>query len=192
MLPKICSFPECSKPHSCKGYCRGHYSQFRLGKALKPLGGTTLTTEERFFAKVEKTESCWNWKASVNLQGYGTFWINPRNYGAHRAAYLLFVGDIPDGLEVDHKCRNILCVNPDHLRLLDSQSNSENHSGATVRSTSGVRGVFWNSGSEKWHAKFMHNRKIYQVGYFDRIEDAEKAVVTKRNDLCRYNSIDRT
>jgi hypothetical protein len=72
---------------------------------------------ERFWAKVEKTDSCWPWRAGVNKE-YGEF-----NFGnnwmrqAHRVAWELTHGPIPDGLCVLHKCDVPLCVNPDHLFL---------------------------------------------------------------------------
>jgi hypothetical protein len=71
---------------------------------------------ERFFAMVEKTDDCWNWTGATCL-GYGQF-KGTGDYAtrwAHRFAYLLLVGPIPDGLVLDHLCRNRACVNPDHL-----------------------------------------------------------------------------
>jgi len=71
---------------------------------------------ERFMAKVEVTDECWIWLAWANNKGYGVFNIGDgiRQY-AHRWAYEAVVEPIPDGLEIDHLCRNRICVNPDHL-----------------------------------------------------------------------------
>ena len=70
---------------------------------------------ERFWSKVDATGICWEWTAARTDQGYGNFWVGPFYVGAHRWAYQALVGPIPDGLELDHLCRNRACVNPDHL-----------------------------------------------------------------------------
>jgi hypothetical protein len=65
---------------------------------------------------------CWNWTAALS-DGYGLFWWNGSTVAAHRLAYVALVGPIPDGLELDHKCRNRACVNPAHLRIITHQGN---------------------------------------------------------------------
>lgn len=76
------------------------------------------TREEMFWAKVEKSENCWNWKAAKNNNGYGLFGISKgKLQTAHRYSYELHKGPIPKGSLVLHSCDNKLCVNPDHLRL---------------------------------------------------------------------------
>lgn len=78
----------------------------------------------RFWAKVEKTETCWLWKAGTGTHGYGTFADAGRKpVLAHRFAYEAFVGPIPDGLTIDHLCHTPLCVNPDHLEPVTQQEN---------------------------------------------------------------------
>ena len=71
--------------------------------------------DERFWSKVDKTESCWLWTASRNPDGYGQFQLNGRAVGAHKIAWLLTNHIIPDGHVIRHKCRNKHCVNPEHL-----------------------------------------------------------------------------
>ena len=76
-----------------------------------------MTRLERLLAKIDKRPNgCWEWTASKNRDGYGKFSMGGGGWvGAHRAAYLLLVGPIPDGMELDHLCRSRSCVNPDHL-----------------------------------------------------------------------------
>jgi len=85
-----------------------------------------LTPEERFWAKVEKTDSCWLWRASTT-DGYGRMTINRRLRLAHRVSWEIANGAIPDGLLVLHDCPggdNPLCVNPAHLYLGVNADNS--------------------------------------------------------------------
>lgn len=81
----------------------------------------------RFWSKVETGPGCWLWTAADNGRGYGNFSIGPastrRMWGAHRVAFLLSGGVIPEGAVLDHLCRTTRCVRPDHLEPVSQREN---------------------------------------------------------------------
>ncbi len=72
----------------------------------------------RFWSKVNKTKSCWIWSGTITPSGYGYLNIKQKNIRAHRAVLILNGIEIPEGLVVDHLCKNRICVNPEHLRIV--------------------------------------------------------------------------
>lgn len=84
---------------------------------------------DRFIEKIETSEGCWIWKAARSSDGYGSFYqphpTENRMHanGAHVYAYRELVGPIPDGMEIDHLCRDRACVNPLHLEAVTHQVN---------------------------------------------------------------------
>lgn len=81
----------------------------------------------RFKAKftVGEKDECWNWKASKSTDGYGMFRGSGRKvWGAHRVAWELQNGPIPEGLKILHKCDNPACVNHHHLFLGTAKTNA--------------------------------------------------------------------
>jgi hypothetical protein len=90
---------------------------------------TAATFEQRFWAKVDKSGDCWQWTAAKCSRGYGAFGVDRKPRRAHRVAYELVVGPIPDGLELDHLCRNPSCVNPEHLEPVTHRENMRRGTG---------------------------------------------------------------
>lgn len=67
---------------------------------------------------------CWPWQGTIAGNGYGRFAIRGGSIAAHRFSYELLVGPVPEGLELDHLCRNRACVNPAHLEPVTHRANT--------------------------------------------------------------------
>jgi hypothetical protein len=108
MADLICSAPDCDirlSPFSRRNHCEVH----------------------RFWRFVDKTDAsgCWVWTGGKDWDGYGIFTAQTRRTRrAHRWSYEHEVGPIPNGLVLDHLCRNRSCVNPDHLEPVTSRVNT--------------------------------------------------------------------
>lgn len=100
-----------------------------------------VSLTERFEAKIDRDGPehptlgrCWIWTGATGSDGYGKF--TPESYrsiGAHRQAYLLAYGAIPDGATIDHLCRVRNCVNPAHLEAVSNRENILRGEGAPAR-----------------------------------------------------------
>lgn len=83
----------------------------------------TTATIARFWSKVDRSGDCWVWTAGKNGRGYGKFNVGYTRFYAHRFAFLLTFGAIPDGMVVCHRCDTPSCVRPDHLFAGTQQEN---------------------------------------------------------------------
>ncbi len=84
-----------------------------------------MNIQERFFSKVSVGDGCWEWTGSKMAYGYGNMRdANGKVRLAHRLAWELQVGPVPDGLFIDHICGNRSCVRLDHLRLVTAKENA--------------------------------------------------------------------
>jgi len=95
--------------------------------------------DERFWSKVNKTDTCWLWTGAK--AEYGKFWHEGRVVSAHRLVYEAMRGPIPDGILVCHHCDNPVCVNPDHLFLGTASANIDDMLQKGRQGYTGRRGV---------------------------------------------------
>lgn len=186
-----CSIEGCDKPLKARSWCAMHWKRWRTH------GDTSVCTTnryvpmiERFWMKIQKGPGCWQWTGAIS-DGYGSFGEGHkgRTHLAHRFAYELTVGPIPEGMQLDHRCSNRRCVNPAHLRPVTHKQNMEHDSGAQRNSTTGVLGVYRKK--NRYVAGVGHNgRKIYG-GSFKTLEEAAEAVKHLRLSLFSHNDLDR-
>lgn len=94
----------------------------------------TALVASRFWAKVDVGHplGCWLWIAA-KICGYGSYKDDGVTVLAHRVAYEALAGPIPDGLQLDHLCRNTACVNPDHLEPVTQRDNLMRGAGASAK-----------------------------------------------------------
>lgn len=136
---QLCAVDTCARPVLARGYCRPHYDRHKeygdplagppirrdLPPRERPQPSPRLTSEQRFWVKVAKTDTCWLWTGQKTkaVNGYGLFRAGGQQVVAHRWAYEHEVGPIPAGMNLDHLCRTRLCVRPDHLEPVTPYEN---------------------------------------------------------------------
>ncbi len=79
---------------------------------------------------VYASDGCWVWMGAVGSSGYGTMEVLGKTALVHRVSYELHKGEIPAGMVIDHICKNKICVNPDHLRVVTHKQNTLENSDA--------------------------------------------------------------
>lgn len=119
-----CSVEGCERSAFARGMCKMHWQRFNRSGDPGPVV-SLKDPDWRFFSSivVDPSSGCWNWLQYRSPQGYGRFTFGGKILVAHRWSYERFVGPIPDGLQLDHLCRNTSCVNPDHLEPVTNAEN---------------------------------------------------------------------
>ena len=121
--------------------------------------------KERFLLKTKQNieTGCIEWVASVKWNGYGQVRFRGTTYSAHRASYLLFKGEIPEGLHVCHRCDNRICVNPEHLFLGTRSDNMKDCS----RKGRLKPGHLFKGGENNFNSKLSNSARIEVASLFN-------------------------
>lgn len=164
---RTCSVDGCKRPFDAHGFCSMHRRRW------KTHGTVDLPTEaDRFWAKVDKTDTCWLWTASTNPKGYGKF--GAMSLAAHRYSYEALVGTIPEGMDLDHLCRVRHCVNPAHLEPVSRRENlmrGETRAAANVLKTHCPAGHQYDEAKTSYRNGQRHCRACAR----DRAREARRA-----------------
>ena len=156
-MPTNCTQPGCDKLARARGLCMSHYGKARYAGEINT--HRTGKWQDRFWAKVQKSDDCWLWTAATS-NGYGVMGgTNVPEWYAHRLSWLLATGEPAGDSVVCHVCDVRTCVRPDHLFLGTIAVNQTDMS-IKKRSTWGER---------SYHAKLTEAdvrriRKLYDAG----------------------------
>lgn len=131
-----CSVDGCDRPSKTKGYCHKHYEHQRIHGTVMPkviVGddrARMLSKVDRHAPVLERNTHlgpCWIYTGEIHKEtGYGRFKrVGATTTLAHRASYELFVGEIPEGLQLDHLCVIKACVRPEHLEPVTAAENTQ-------------------------------------------------------------------
>lgn len=142
-------------------------------------------------ARLKPEGECLVYTGHRDRLGYGKLRAYGKPMLAHRFAWEIENGPIPDGLYVDHACHNPSCCNVTHLRLATQKQNMEHQLAAHKGSSSGVRGVHWNKARQKWQVQVRHNKIPHYGGLFDVLAEAERVAKAMRLELFTRNDADR-
>jgi hypothetical protein len=133
---------------------------------------------DRFWSKVNKTDSCWFWVGAKSTNGYGATWVNGKVVSAHRASFFIEHGRWPKEM-LDHLCRQKSCVNPEHLEEVSNRENITRGKTSKLRSNKYSNFVGVKKKHNKFEASIWINHKRVYLGMFNTEEEAGKAYEEK-------------
>lgn len=111
-----------SNARSIQRYC-GESCKYRA-RANREGRSAHAPLADRFWAKVEKTDSCWLWTGAKISTGYGEIHVDQSMKLAHRVSWEMASGPIPRNMTIDHLCRVRSCVNPEHMEIVTAAENT--------------------------------------------------------------------
>lgn len=165
---KTCSIAGCDRKHFGRGWCNAHYLRWRNHGDPLAGGRRYATPEEAFAARTERRGDCLIWTGATNGR-YGQMRASGMEVYVHRWAYERDFGAIPEGVVVDHLCRQKLCCNSAHLRLATPSENNCN-AGPRARNASGHKGVSQHGAG--WVAEIQRDRRRLRKAFRTKAEAA--------------------
>jgi hypothetical protein len=140
--------------------------------------------------KTKKFPYRWSVKSATKE---GRFYVSTSDTenGIHHIYLHRFVIGAPKGSIVDHINNNTLDNRKNNLRIVTKSENGQNRKGVSKINTSGIRGVGWNKFAGKWSAYCSENGKKKHLGYFEKVEDAEKTAIEWRKKNMPFSEMDK-
>jgi hypothetical protein len=139
------------------------------------------TVAQRFWEKVDRRgpDDCWEWQAGRDSSGYGSFFTEEVDgkritVGAHRWAYQHVVGPIPEGLHIDHLCRNRKCVNPCHMEAVTNKVNAlrgQSFAAKNSRKTHCPSGHEYTEENIKWYEGRLEAAKDKRIAELESLRE---------------------
>lgn len=190
MAQDTCTIDGCTNliKNRTNGWCDAHYWRYR--KHGDPHHGGPINhmhrdPESAFAARTERRGTCLLWTGSKNDRGYGKLQVRGRLTYAHVYAWERENGEVPEGMDVDHRYHcDLLCCEVTHLRLADRSDNLSNRSGARSNRLHDLpRNVYYSTRSGRYFVRIQRRGAPHHIGTYDSVTEAVEAADRARRDL---------